>query len=96
MTSRFVKFDISLTNDDSYFVINKLLKDDVSKYINRNLINYYFSPGNIYKLINFSIENSGPSSDKISLIRMLVREGIQNFNVDSFFASIQAHTRITR
>ncbi len=46
--------------------------------------------------INFSIENSGPSSDKISLIRMLVREGIQNFNVDSFFASIQAHTRITR
>ena len=57
LTSRFVKFDISLTNSDSNFVINKLLKDDVSKYINRNLINYYFSPGNIYKLINFSIEN---------------------------------------
>ena len=57
LTSRFVKFDISLTNNDSFFVINKLLKDDVSKYINRNLISYYFSPGNIYKLINFSIEN---------------------------------------
>ena len=57
LTSRFVKFDISLTNSDSNFVINKLLKDDVSEYINRNLINYYFSPGNIYKLINFSIEN---------------------------------------
>ena len=27
LTSRFVKFDISLTNSDSYFVINKLLKD---------------------------------------------------------------------
>ena len=27
LTSRFVKFDISLANNDSYFVINKLLKD---------------------------------------------------------------------
>ena len=40
--------------------------------------------------INFSIENSAPDSDKISLIRMLLREDIQNFNVDSFFASVQA------
>ena len=58
LTSRFVKFDISLTNKDSLFVINKLLDNDVYKIVNRNLINYYFSPGNIYKLINFSIENN--------------------------------------
>jgi DNA polymerase-1 len=42
--------------------------------------------------INFSIENSSPQNDKISLIRMFLREHIQNFDVDSFFASIQACT----
>lgn len=42
--------------------------------------------------IDFSIENSSPSHSKISLIRMLLREGIQNFNIDSFFASVQACT----
>ena len=43
--------------------------------------------------IDFSVENPGHNNDKISLIRMFMREGIQNFNVDAFFASIQAYTR---
>ena len=46
--------------------------------------------------IEFSIENLAPSSDKISLVRMLLREGIQNFNIDSFFAAVQACTRIKK
>ena len=40
--------------------------------------------------IEFSIENSSPNRDKISFIRILLREGIQNFNVDSFYSSVQA------
>ena len=44
--------------------------------------------------IEFSLENLAPTSDKISLVRMFLREGIQNFDIDSFYASIQAHTRI--
>jgi len=44
--------------------------------------------------IEFSLENSAPSNDKISLVRMFLREGIQNFDIDSFYASVQAHTRI--
>lgn len=53
------------------------------------------SPEQIQK-IEFSLENYAPNSDKIAIIRMLLREGIQNFNVDSFFASVQANNRISR
>ena len=43
--------------------------------------------------IDFLIENSTSNDDKLSLIKMLVRVGVQNFDVDAFFASIQAHIR---
>ena len=39
-------------------VINKLLNDDVFNHINNELINYYFSPGNIYNLYNFANSNN--------------------------------------
>ena len=40
--------------------------------------------------INFSIENLVPSGDKISLMKMLNREGVNNFNTDAFYAAIAA------
>ena len=40
--------------------------------------------------INFSVENSEPSRDKISLMKMLRREGVQNFNLDAFYTSVTA------
>ena len=39
-------------------VINKILNDDVFNHINYDLINYYFSPGNIYNLLNFANSNN--------------------------------------
>ena len=42
--------------------------------------------------IDFSIENSQHPSNKLGLIKMLIESGIQNFDVDSFFASVSATT----
>jgi 5'-3' exonuclease len=42
--------------------------------------------------IDFSIENSQYPSNKLGLIKMLIESGIQNFDVDSFFASVSATT----
>ncbi len=57
LTSRFIKFNVSLTNEESIFVVNKLIKDDIHNLVNKDLINYYFSPGNMYKIIMFCNEN---------------------------------------
>ena len=57
LTSRFLKFNIFLSNKNSLLVLNKLLGEGVQEFISHDLINYYFSPGNIFKLILFSREN---------------------------------------
>ena len=52
-------------------VANKLIKDDLSKSINNDLINYYMTPGLIYNLFNFG---------KINNIDLL------NFNLKDFLS----------
>ena len=58
LTSRFIKFNINLTNKESIFVINKLINKDIHNSVNSDFINYYFSPGNIYRMIQFCGENN--------------------------------------
>ncbi len=55
--SRCINFKISLTNETSLEVSSKLLDENIYNIINEELINYYLTPGNIYKLVNFSNEN---------------------------------------
>lgn len=43
--------------------------------------------------INYSFEESSYNNDKMGFLRILSRAGIQNFNANTFFASIQAHTK---
>ena len=57
LTSRCINFNIYLSYKDSIMVINKLLNKNILDYINGELIDYYFSPGNIYNLYNFANSN---------------------------------------
>ena len=70
LTSRCINFNISLSNQESLNVINKLLNDDVYNHISNELINYYFSPGNIYNLFNFANSNNLDIKE-ISLVTFL-------------------------
>ena len=58
LTSRFVKFNIHLSNNESLYTINKLINDNIHDLVNNEFINYYFSPGNIYKMIDFCNDNN--------------------------------------
>ena len=40
--------------------------------------------------INFSLENPDPTGNKLSLIKMLHREGVHNFDTDAFYTSLAA------
>ena len=55
--SRCLNFKIYLSKNDIINISNKLLGIDVSQLINYDLINYYLTPGKIYKLNQFCIEN---------------------------------------
>ena len=48
----------NLNNSESLYTINKLINDNIHNLVNNEFINYYFSPGNIYKMINFCNDNN--------------------------------------
>ena len=54
LKSRCLEFKISLTNSDSFSILESLLNESPHNIINDKLINYYFTPGNIYRLVEFS------------------------------------------
>ena len=57
LLSRCINFKISLSNNDYLKISNQLLNDDLNNLVNNELINYYFTPGEIYRLVKFSSEN---------------------------------------
>ena len=58
LRSRCLNFKVVLSNQKSLEIINKILNNDIFKVINKDLLDFYFTPGKIYNLIKFSTENS--------------------------------------
>ncbi len=54
LLSRCVNYKISLTNKECVKITNDLINGNFEKVINDDLIDYYFTPGKIYKLITFA------------------------------------------
>ena len=57
LLSRCINFRISLSNKESLAIANILLENKLYEFINKDLINYYQSPGNIFNLAKFAIIN---------------------------------------
>ena len=57
LLSRCINFKISLSNEENLKIATRLLNENVNKIINEDLINYYLTPGNLYKLLQFGIDN---------------------------------------
>ena len=76
LLSRCINFKITLTNNKCLDVANKLLDNKLYEMINKDLICYYFTPGNIFNLINFAKNNKYDLS-KMELkkfIKVLIKE----------------------
>ena len=58
LSSRCLNFKINLSNQDSLDASNKLLETDIRNLVDKDLIDYYFTPGKIYNLVKFSEENN--------------------------------------
>ena len=54
LSSRCITFKINLSFDESIKITNSILKENLFELINTDLINYYNSPGDFIRLINFA------------------------------------------
>jgi len=63
LKSRCLNFKISLTYDQSIEIINKILKKNVFDSLNAEFINHYSTPGQLYKIIDFSKEINNESKN---------------------------------
>ncbi|MDC1177314.1 DNA polymerase III [Candidatus Pelagibacter sp.] len=76
LLSRCINFKISLSNNDYLKISNQLLNDDLDNLVSKELINYYFTPGEIYQLVQFSSENYYDLSniDLKSFLKLLIND----------------------
>ncbi len=79
LKSRCLEYKISLTNLESLLILQNLLDDKPFNIINKRLMNYYFTPGNIYKLIEFSNIN------KINLIDINLKDLLSTLINDQYY-----------
>ena len=79
LKSRCLEYKISLTNSESLSILQNLLDDKPFNFINKKLMNYYFTPGNIYKLIEFSNIN------KINLIDINLKDLLSTLINDHYY-----------
>ncbi len=76
LRSRCLLFKINHTFDQTQKIINKLLKENLFSLLNEDFINYYFTPGDYIKLINFSkINNINLKKSNIDeLLNLLIND----------------------
>ena len=66
--SRCLYFKITLSQQESINIFNKIINKDIHSLISNDLISHYFTPGDLINLYNFSLEK------KIDLTKMKLEE----------------------
>ena len=83
LKSRCINYKIFLNHDNVINITNKLLGDDVFNRINQDLLNYYSTPGKIYRLINF-FESNNYDLKKYNLkdfLKLIIKDSLYKKNV---------------
>ena len=77
LLSRCINFRVSLSNKEYLEISNKLLNGELENLISKDLINYYFTPGEIYNLIQFSLQNEYDLStiELKNFLKILIEKG---------------------
>ncbi len=58
LLSRCINYKIKLSNQEIINITNQLLNGKLNTLVNLNFISYYFTPGNLYQLVNFAELNN--------------------------------------
>ena len=79
LLSRCINFKISLSNKECLEIASKLINENLHEIINTDLINYYLTHGNIYRLINFGKEK------KIDLLNLDLKNFLKLIINEKFY-----------
>ncbi len=79
LLSRCIDFKIFLSNKQKIEISNKLLENNFFHKINQDLLNYYFTPGNIYNLSKFAEDN------KYDLSKLKLKDLLQKIIKDKHY-----------
>ncbi len=76
LLSRCINFRISLTHEENLHIIKQLMGKELEKLLNKDLINYYQTPGYIYNLIMFAKINNYElvNSNLKDLLKRIINE----------------------
>ena len=82
LLSRCINFKINLSNNDCHKILNRLLNDNLEKLVSADLINYYFTPGEIYYLVQFASQNNYDLSNMNlkNFLKTLINDGYYKTN----------------
>ena len=77
LLSRCINFKINLSNKECLNISKKLLNDNLENHVNNELLNYFSTPGEIYNLIQFSVQNNYDlkNLDLKSFLKILIDDG---------------------
>ncbi len=77
LLSRCINFKINLSNNECLKISNKILDNDLNILVNNEFVDYYFTPGRIYKLLQFSLQNDYDISniDLKTFLKNLIEDG---------------------
>ena len=81
LLSRCINFNISLENDKVNEISSLLFDNDIDNLLNKDLLNYYSTPGEIYNLLKFSEEKKINLKD-INLKDFLLKLISENIHKD--------------
>ena len=77
LLSRCINFKINLSNNENLNISKQLLNENLGTLVNNDILNYFSTPGEIYNLIQFSIQNNYDLSnlDLKSFLKILIEDG---------------------
>ena len=83
LLSRCINFKINLSNIKCIQISKELLNDDLENLVSKDLINYYFTPGQIYHLVQFSTKYNYDLSriDLKSFLKSIIEDGHYKKNI---------------
>ena len=78
LKSRCINFKIFLSHENTLSITNKLLNGDIYNHINSDLLNYYSTPGYLYKFISFFESNNYNlmNYDVEKLLRLIIKDNL--------------------
>ena len=82
LKSRCINFRIFLSHKESIEITNKLLNGDIYEYLNKDLLNFFSTPGFFYNFISFLIANDYNLKNYTikSFLNLIIKENLYKKN----------------